>query len=153
MLASLMERILLNDRTHMISIQIYHHVPNSKNKLSEELYVMERNPYFFGVDEAGNQLPYWDGVNHRLYETADVFNLWIVNGEIDFQARGVDSAQYTLYKENEANGDYKVVVGVSASHVAIQLNLATQTTSCASSSTPGCAHRPVIRHRPQLSTN
>jgi len=98
---------------------------NSKNKLSEELYVMERNPYFFGVDEAGNQLPYWDGVNHRLYETADVFNLWIVNGEIDFQARGVDAAQYTLYKENEDNGDYKVFVGVSASHLAIQLNLAT----------------------------
>ena len=99
---------------------------NSKNKLSEELYVMERNPYFWGVDEAGNQLPYWDGVNHRLFETLDVFNLWIVNGEIDFQARHVDSAQYTLYKESEASGDYKVSVGMSASHLAIQLNLATK---------------------------
>jgi peptide/nickel transport system substrate-binding protein len=56
----------------------------------------------------------------------DVFNLWIVNGEIDFQARHVDAGAYTLYKENEKAGDYKVVVGVSASHVAVQLNLATK---------------------------
>lgn len=96
------------------------------NSLAEELFVMKRNPYFFGVDEAGNQLPYLDGFHHRLFETTDVFNLWIVNGEIDFQARHVDVAQYTLYKENEANGDYKVFRGVSASHMAIQLNLATK---------------------------
>jgi peptide/nickel transport system substrate-binding protein len=99
---------------------------NAKNTLAQELFQMERNAYFWGVDEAGNQLPYWDGINHRLFETNDVFNLWIVNGEIDFQARHVDSAQYTLYKENEASGDYKVFVGVSAGHMAIQLNLATK---------------------------
>jgi peptide/nickel transport system substrate-binding protein len=101
---------------------------NAKQDMNDklELFEMVRNPYFWGVDEAGNQLPYFDGVNHRLFETNDVFNLWIVNGEIDFQARHVDAAAYTLYKENEANGDYKVVVGVSASHVAVQLNLATK---------------------------
>ena len=47
---------------------------------------MERNPYFFGVDADGNQLPYIDNINHRLFETNDVFDLWIINGEIDFQA-------------------------------------------------------------------
>ncbi len=29
----------------------------AKNTLSEELFRMERNPYFFGVDPEGNQLP------------------------------------------------------------------------------------------------
>ena len=93
---------------------------------SGELFEMVRNPYFWGVDEAGNQLPYFDGVNHRLFEDKNVFNLWIVNGEIDFQARHVDAPNYTLFKESEASGDYTVVVGVSAGHVAVQLNLATK---------------------------
>jgi len=99
---------------------------NAKNSMAEELFIMERNPYFWGVDTEGKQLPYWDNITHRLFETTDVFNLWIVNGEIDFQARHVDAGQYTLYKESEAAGNYKVVVGVSAGHIAVQLNLATK---------------------------
>lgn len=98
----------------------------AKNTLSEELFIMERNPYFWGVDTEGNQLPYVDKVHHRLFETIEVFNMWITNGEIDFQARHVDTANYTLFKENEENGDYKVMVGVSAGHAAVQLNQATK---------------------------
>jgi peptide/nickel transport system substrate-binding protein len=99
---------------------------NAKNALSEELFIMERNPYFWGVDPEGMQLPYFDTVNHRLFETNDVLDLWIVNGEIDFQARHVDAAKFTLYKESEDTGDYRVSVGVSAGHFAIQLNHATK---------------------------
>jgi peptide/nickel transport system substrate-binding protein len=98
----------------------------SKNQLSEEIFLMERNPYYFGVDPDGKQLPYIDTVTHRLYDEADVFDLWIINGEIDFQARGVNIANFTLYKENEANGDYTVLVGSSASHQALQLNHTTK---------------------------
>ncbi|MCU0522025.1 MAG: ABC transporter substrate-binding protein, partial [Anaerolineae bacterium] len=98
----------------------------AKNTLSEELFMMERNPYFFGVDPEGNQLPYIDTVTHRLFEAVDVFNLWIVNGEIDFHNRHVNIANYSLFKENEANGDYQVFLGVSAGHDALQLNLATK---------------------------
>ena len=96
------------------------------NSLAEELFFMERNPYFFGVDPEGNQLPYVDKVTHRPFESAEVFNLWIINGEIDFQNRHVGIANFTLFKENEANGDYKVFIGSSASHDALQLNLATK---------------------------
>jgi peptide/nickel transport system substrate-binding protein len=52
--------------------------------------------------------------------------MWIVNGEIDFQNRHVGISNYTLFKENEASGDYKVFLGTSAGHVAFQLNLATK---------------------------
>ncbi len=41
--------------------------------------------------------------------------MWIVNGEIDFHNRHVSIANYSLFKENEANGDYQVMLGVSAS--------------------------------------
>ena len=98
----------------------------AKNELSNELFLMERNPYFFAVDADGNQLPYVDNVEHRLFETPDVFNLWIINGEIDFQNRHVGLDSFTLFKENEENGDYQVMIGSSAGHVAIQMNLTTK---------------------------
>ena len=98
----------------------------SKNELSNELFLMERNPYFWAVDPDGNQLPYIDTINHRLFETNDVFNLRIINGEIDFQARHVQLDNFTLYKESEESGDYSVYIGQSAGHVAIQLNQTTK---------------------------
>ncbi|MDE0142536.1 MAG: ABC transporter substrate-binding protein [Caldilineaceae bacterium] len=98
----------------------------SKNELSNELFLMERNPYFFGVDSDGRQLPYVDDVTHRLFETNDVFDLRIINGEIDFQARHVNIGNFTLYKENEEAGDYQVFLGSASGHSAIQLNLSTK---------------------------
>jgi len=98
----------------------------AKNELSNELFLMERNPYYFGVDAAGNQLPYVDVIQHRLFGTPDVFDLWIVNGEIDFQARHVSIGNFTLYKESEDKGDYQVYIGPRSSHIAIQLNLSTK---------------------------
>ncbi|NJM41585.1 MAG: ABC transporter substrate-binding protein [Anaerolineae bacterium] len=94
----------------------------AKNGISSERFLMERNPYFFAVDSAGNQLPYIDKINHRLFETPDVFDLWIVNGEIDFQSRHLQVGNFTLYKEAEAKGDYKVAVGVAASHIGLNPN-------------------------------
>ena len=70
---------------------------------------MERNPYFFMVDDQGNQLPYIDAVEHSFYENAEVFKLWIAQGKIDMQNRGVDVGAYTFFKENESKGDYKVL--------------------------------------------
>ena len=96
------------------------------NDIVNELVITERNPYCWMVDEEGNQLPYIDYVNYRLYETPDVLNMWLVNGEIDLQARNVDVGNFTLLKENEADGNYQVVVGVEPSHVAVSLNLTSQ---------------------------
>ena len=94
----------------------------SMNELSEELFVMERNPYFWQVDPEGNQLPYVDKVTHLLFETPDAFNTRILAGEVDFQARHVSIGDFTLLKENESRGDYQVVLGVSANHIAFQPN-------------------------------
>jgi len=96
------------------------------NTLDNELFTMERNPYFWQVDAEGNQLPYIDKVTHRLYETADVFNMWVVNGEVDCQARHVDLGNYTLFKESEDSGDFTVMVGVDANHFCFTPNNACQ---------------------------
>jgi len=94
--------------------------------LSAELFQIERNPYFFAVDGDGQQLPYIDTVSHRLFENDEVKNLWVTNGEIDMQYRHMQIADLPLYKASEEQGGYKTILGVSASHVAMQLNLSTK---------------------------
>jgi peptide/nickel transport system substrate-binding protein len=92
--------------------------------IGKDLFLMVRNPYFFGVDSTGQQLPYFDQINHRLYQDANTFKLWITSGDIDFQARNVSSAaaDYTLFRQSETKGDYKVVKGISATHIGLQPN-------------------------------
>ena len=62
--------------------------------------VMERNPFYWQVDDQGNQLPYIDSVEHLFFEDTNVFRLWITQGKIDLQNRHVDAAGYTFFKEN-----------------------------------------------------
>jgi peptide/nickel transport system substrate-binding protein len=78
------------------------------NDWSEELVNFERNPYFWCVDAEGNQLPYIDNLQFRLFQDPDVYALWCVNGEIDCQARHVRTTDFTLLREAETSGDFKV---------------------------------------------
>ncbi|HET7769563.1 MAG TPA: ABC transporter substrate-binding protein, partial [Chloroflexota bacterium] len=70
---------------------------------------MERNPYYWQVDPAGNQLPYIDAIEHALFDNAEVLNLWVAQGKIDMQIRHLSAGNYTFYKENEARGGYRVL--------------------------------------------
>ncbi len=72
--------------------------------------VMERNPYFYCVDPEGNQLPYIDRIEHALFDDNNVFDLWIAQGRIDMHERHVSATSFTLYKENEEVGDYRVLL-------------------------------------------
>jgi len=42
-------------------------------------WVLERNPYYYGVDTAGNQLPYIDRISMGLAENLEVLNLGLVS--------------------------------------------------------------------------
>jgi peptide/nickel transport system substrate-binding protein len=55
-----------------------------------------------------------------------VLNLWVTNGEIDFQARHISIANFTLFKEAEEAGDYRVFIGTSSGHTALQPNHTTK---------------------------
>jgi peptide/nickel transport system substrate-binding protein len=96
------------------------------NKFGDQLFTMERNPYFAQVDSSGNQLPYLDKVTHLLYESPDAFSSRIVAGEVDYQARNISIGNFTLYKENESKGDYTVKLGITANHIAFQPNQTTK---------------------------
>jgi peptide/nickel transport system substrate-binding protein len=84
--------------------------------------VQERNPYYFQVDEQGKQLPYMDEITHDIFENQESFNLKLVAGEVDLQIRHVQLKDYSLLKENEAKGNYKVIVWKSDENFGYSIN-------------------------------
>ena len=67
-----------------------------------------RNPYYWKVDEDGNQLPYIDRVTSTYVEDEETFCLEIIAGNVDFT--GVTNANYmSLYLENEEKGNYRYI--------------------------------------------
>ena len=75
-------------------------------KYGEQVVVASRNPYFYGVDSAGNQLPYIDSVTFTLTEDIEVINLKAVQGEIDFQGRHLKMDNLPVLVEGQEAGGY-----------------------------------------------
>jgi len=71
-------------------------------------WVLERNPYYWAVDTAGNQLPYIDKVIMTLGENLEVINLHAIAGEYDFQSRHLDIGKVPVFLENQQRGGYKL---------------------------------------------
>jgi peptide/nickel transport system substrate-binding protein len=69
---------------------------------------MERNPYFWGVDTEGNQLPYIDKITMTLAENTEVANLRAIAGEYDVQERHMGLAKLPVFLENAEKGGYTV---------------------------------------------
>lgn len=85
--------------------------------------VMERNPFYPVVDSAGNQLPYIDTVVTTVVD-GETYQLKIISGESDIAFFNTSFSDYTLYKQNEAAGDYRVVEipGLFGAEVLLQPN-------------------------------
>lgn len=74
--------------------------------------VYDRNPYYFKVDTAGNQLPYLDHIRGLFYAGSFETNVMrIIAGDIDFEPHGTSINDYPLFKNNEAQGDYYAYMG------------------------------------------
>ena len=71
--------------------------------------VYERNPYYWKVDTAGQQLPYIDKVTSDLLQDAEMINLKAMSGELDFQLRSIGVSSYTSLMENRDTGDYRIL--------------------------------------------
>jgi peptide/nickel transport system substrate-binding protein len=76
-----------------------------------ERIVYERNPYYFKVDSAGNQLPYADRLVFNVIQNAQVILLKFTNGEIDFLGRYAQINMFATLKSEERNGGYRVYLG------------------------------------------
>ncbi len=76
--------------------------------INTSTWVVERNPYFYQVDTAGNQLPYTDRIVLTLAEDIEVLNLRAIAGEFDYQDRHIQLAKLPVFLQNEKIGNYKV---------------------------------------------
>ena len=65
------------------------------------------NPYYFKIDSAGSQLPYFDR-HHERFLNKEPALLAILNGEVDEKAQGIDLENFPVLKENETKGGYRL---------------------------------------------
>ena len=65
-----------------------------------------RNPFFFGVDPAGNQLPYIDRLIYDLVTDPGVISLKALSGE--YSTYGVPSADLGAFMENRERGNFDI---------------------------------------------
>lgn len=69
-----------------------------------------RNPYYFKVDAAGNQLPYIDKIHSTYVQNEEMVNLNIISGKVDFARESAALAKMALYKKGAKKTDFKVLV-------------------------------------------
>jgi peptide/nickel transport system substrate-binding protein len=85
-------------------------------------FVMERNPYYWKVDTAGNQLPYIDTVVHDLQAESQTIVLKAIAGEIDMQGRRLGGMQNSvLLMASQGEGKYRLVPKTSTASVGLLL--------------------------------
>lgn len=70
-------------------------------------YVWERNPYYFKVDEEGNQLPYLDTYRNVMVSERELILTLALGGEIS-QSWHIGVDNWAVLMENRRQGDYEV---------------------------------------------
>ena len=80
---------------------------------------LERNPYYWKIDTAGNQLPYIDYIEAEYVKEDEVRFLKMLKGEYSATFRGaVDPTRYGILREKAKEGNYRVILwpnGIGAS--------------------------------------
>ncbi len=78
---------------------------------NESLMKFERNPYYFKVDAAGNQLPYIDEVWSALTGDTDGVNLKVFADEVDLLREDTALLKLPLYQEAKEKGyiDFRIM--------------------------------------------
>jgi peptide/nickel transport system substrate-binding protein len=80
-----------------------------ETRVSDDILVLKRNPYFVGVDAEGNQLPYIDEIQFKFFQDSQALNLAAIAGDLDMQERHIIMGNYPVFKENELAGKYRVI--------------------------------------------
>lgn len=70
--------------------------------------IYERNPYYWKVDTAGNQLPYADRLVFQVIPNAEIMLFKFINGELDLVSRIRKGDAYPTLKAYEQRGRFCV---------------------------------------------
>ncbi len=87
-------------------------------------WVLERNPFYYGIDSQGNQLPYIDRISMALAENLEVVNLRAIAGQFDLQERHTGLSKLPVFLENRAKGNYDIHLdpALNGSDATLQIN-------------------------------
>ncbi len=72
--------------------------------------IWERNPYFWKVDQEGNQLPYLDGIECEILSDKEVLNGKLMSGELDFGGFYTDIRNYPMFKQYEEKSGIRTIL-------------------------------------------
>ena len=85
-------------------------------------FIMERNPYYWKVDDKGNQLPYIDRLATELVTEANMVLLKAVAGDIDMQANHLGGMSNTiLLLAQLGTGNFRLIPKISTASVGLLL--------------------------------
>jgi len=70
------------------------------------VFLLERNPYYWKVDQEGNQLPYIDRLQVINVKNKEVLMTKILNGELEYARYNLSMEDYPLLVENQERGKY-----------------------------------------------
>lgn len=79
-------------------------------QITSDRRVYERNPYYWKVDTAGNQLPYFDGIDAQIVADREVIQGMIMSGQLDYASRNTDIQNFPLYRQFEEDGNYRTIL-------------------------------------------
>lgn len=83
----------------------------------------ERNPYYWKVDTAGNQLPYLDKIEVEIFLNQEMLNFRAVSGILQMQLRHFSVQDVDLLREFAKKRNYRVIEYEGTGRDAVMLNL------------------------------
>jgi peptide/nickel transport system substrate-binding protein len=72
------------------------------------------NPYYYKVDTAGQQLPYFDEIEEQYAAENEIFELKVINGEIQYKAQSLQIGSLPLFQQNQDKGNYDIQMAEGA---------------------------------------
>ena len=85
--------------------------------------IAERNPYYWKVDPAGNQLPYLDRIEMEIFLNPEMINFRAVSGRLQMQQRHFNLEDEDLLREFDVERNYRIIEYDSPSMRALMMNL------------------------------
>ncbi len=85
---------------------------------------LERNPFYFKVDAAGNQLPYIDQLRFDVGNDVESLVLKALNGEIDYQDRHINKlSNRAVFADGARRGNYRLVDTPTLYEISVAIGL------------------------------
>jgi peptide/nickel transport system substrate-binding protein len=83
----------------------------------------ERNPYFWMVDTAGNQLPYVDRVEAFKMADLSILDAKAISGQFDFAGFDTNIQNYATYTDAAEQGGFRVILWQSGKGAEVVYNV------------------------------